>query len=146
MISTKDLPLIRVLSKLKPEDIPPLIDVLPDEATEIICECVYNVLHTDIKLSPKKKSHLKKFIKNNCNIHRLEKIREMQNDTIKRDQELKAEKQKLRNALLLLYNSILATGEVPAVLRDVIITVLYKGKGARDDCTGFNCPSSHDSL
>ena len=42
-----------------------------------------------------------------------------------------------RTALLLLYNSILATGEVPAVLRDVIITVLYKGKGARDDCDNY---------
>ena len=74
MISSKDLPLIRVLSKLKHEDISPLLDILPDEATEIICECVYNVLHTDLKLSPKKKSHLKKFIKSNCNIHRLGKI------------------------------------------------------------------------
>ena len=42
-----------------------------------------------------------------------------------------------RSALLLLYNSILATGEIPAVLRDVIITVLYKGKGARDDCDNY---------
>ena len=42
-----------------------------------------------------------------------------------------------RTALLLLYNSILATGEVPAVLRDVIITVLYKGKGGRDDCNNY---------
>ena len=42
-----------------------------------------------------------------------------------------------RTALSLLYNSILATGEIPAVLRDVIITVLYKGKGARDDCDNY---------
>jgi hypothetical protein len=58
MISSKDLPLIRVLSKLKSEDITPLLDILPDEATEIICECVYNVLHTDIKLSSKKRNHI----------------------------------------------------------------------------------------
>jgi hypothetical protein len=91
MISAKDLPLIRVLSKLKPEDISPLIDVLPDEATEIICECVYNVLHTDIKLSPKKKSHLKKFIKSNCNIHRLEKISKKSIHVSKRRKALKQE-------------------------------------------------------
>ena len=91
MIKSKDLPLIRVLSKLKSEDIIPLLDVLPDEATEIICECVYNVLHTDLKLSSKKKSHLKKFIKSNCNIHRLEKISKKSQPIFKRRKALKQE-------------------------------------------------------
>jgi hypothetical protein len=54
MIQNKDLPLIKVLSSMKPEDLQVILDVLPDDATEIICECVYNVLNTDIKLSPKK--------------------------------------------------------------------------------------------
>ncbi len=54
MIQNKDVPLIKVLSGMKPEDLQVILDVLPDEATEIICECVYNVLNTDIKLSPKK--------------------------------------------------------------------------------------------
>jgi hypothetical protein len=91
MISNKDLPLIKVLSKLKAEDITPLLDVLPNEATEIICECVYNVLHTDLKLSAKKKSHLKKFIKANCNAHRLEKIAKKSVAISKRKKALKQE-------------------------------------------------------
>lgn len=91
MISNKDLPLIKVLSKLKAEDITPLLDVLPNEATEIICECVYNVLHTDIKLSAKKKSHLKNFIKSNCNAHRLEKIAKKSVPISKRKKALKQE-------------------------------------------------------
>jgi hypothetical protein len=91
MISSKDLPLIRVLSKLKSEDITPLLDILPDEATEIICECVYNVLHTDIKLSSKKKSHLKKFIKSNCSLHRLEKISKKSLPVAQRRKALKQE-------------------------------------------------------
>jgi len=35
---------------------------------------------------------------------------------------------------LAMYNTILQSGDMPAILRDVIITVLYKGKGPRDDC------------
>jgi hypothetical protein len=91
MISNKDLPLIRVLSKLKQEDITPLIDVLPDDALEIICECVYNVLHTDLKLSAKKKSHLKKFIKTNCSAHQLQKISKKSIPISKRKKALKQE-------------------------------------------------------
>ena len=40
MIENKHIPLINVLSKMKPEDFKTILDVLPDEATEIICECV----------------------------------------------------------------------------------------------------------
>jgi hypothetical protein len=57
MIQNKHLPLITVLSRMKPEDLSVILDVLPDEATEIICECVYNVLNTDINL-PAKKRHI----------------------------------------------------------------------------------------
>ena len=35
---------------------------------------------------------------------------------------------------LAMYNNILQSRDMPAILRDVIITVLYKGKGPRDDC------------
>jgi hypothetical protein len=91
MITNKDLPLIRVLSKLKAEDINPLLDVLPDSAIEIICESVFNVLHTDIRLSAKKKSHLKKFIRSNCNTHRLQKISKKSIPISKRKKALKQE-------------------------------------------------------
>ena len=91
MIQNKDLPLIKVLSGMKPEDLQVILDVLPDEATEIICECVYNVLNTDIKLSPKKKSHLRKFIKSNCSVHRLSKIAKKSHPISKRRKALKQE-------------------------------------------------------
>ena len=35
---------------------------------------------------------------------------------------------------LAMFNNILQSGDMPAILRDVIITVLYKGKGPRDNC------------
>jgi hypothetical protein len=91
MIQNKDLPLIKVLSSMKPEDLQVILDVLPDDATEIICECVYNVLNTDIKLSPKKKSHLRKFIKSNCSVHRLAKISKKSHPISKRRKALKQE-------------------------------------------------------
>jgi len=70
----KYLPLLKVLRKLNAEDVTSVMDFLTDDAIDNICECVYNILNTDLKLSPKKKSHLKKFIKTNCSIHRLHKI------------------------------------------------------------------------
>jgi hypothetical protein len=36
-----------------------------------------------------------------------------------------------------MYNTILQSGDMPAILRDVIITVLYKGKGPRDICDSY---------
>lgn len=36
-----------------------------------------------------------------------------------------------------MFNDILASGSMPAILRDVIITVLYKGKGPRDNCDNY---------
>ena len=38
---------------------------------------------------------------------------------------------------LVMYNNILQSGEMPAIMRDVIITVLYKGKGPRDICDSY---------
>ena len=38
---------------------------------------------------------------------------------------------------LAMYNDILQSGELPAIMRDVIITVLYKGKGPRDICDSY---------
>jgi hypothetical protein len=36
-----------------------------------------------------------------------------------------------------MYNAILQSGDMPAILRDVIITVLYQGKGPRDICDSY---------
>jgi exonuclease III len=42
-----------------------------------------------------------------------------------------------RATLLQAFNKILSTGNVPALLRDVVITVLYKGKGSKEDCNNY---------
>ena len=38
---------------------------------------------------------------------------------------------------LAMYNEILQSGDMPNIMRDVIITVLYKGKGPRDNCDSY---------
>ena len=38
---------------------------------------------------------------------------------------------------LAVFNEMWQKGEMPEILRDVIITVLYKGKGPRDDCNSY---------
>ena len=38
---------------------------------------------------------------------------------------------------LAMFNDILQSGDMRAILRDVIITVLYKGKGPRDKCGSY---------
>jgi len=53
----------------------------------------------------------------------------------------------LRNALLALFNKALEAGEVPAQWKNVIITAVYKRKGAMDDCNNYRGISllSHNS-
>jgi len=68
------VPLLKVLKTLKGPDLKEILLHLDDTSTNVICECVYNVLHTDLKLSSQKKNGLKKFIKSKCSIHRLKKI------------------------------------------------------------------------
>ena len=68
----KYLNLIRVLKKLKAEERSHIIPYLKTDVVEFICECVHNVLYTDIGI--KNKSNIKKKIKSQCSIHRLKTI------------------------------------------------------------------------
>jgi len=56
-----------------------------------ICECVYNVIHTDLNLPKQKKNKLKNFIKANCSIHRINKIASKKENLFKRRKALKQE-------------------------------------------------------
>jgi hypothetical protein len=87
----KYIPLLNVLKKLKPKEIEGILDFLNDDAIDNICECVYNVIHTDLKLPSKKKSKLRNFIKSNCSVHRLNKISSKKEALFKRRKALKQE-------------------------------------------------------
>jgi len=87
----KYIPLLNILKKLKPTEISGIIDFLNDDAVDNICECVYNVIHTDLNLPKQKKNKLKNFIKANCSIHRINKIASKKENLFKRRKALKQE-------------------------------------------------------
>jgi hypothetical protein len=68
----KYLDLVRIVSKLKPEDRSLLIPYLKTDSVEFLCECVHNVLYTDIGIRNKNK--IKNKLKSQCSVHRLKTI------------------------------------------------------------------------
>ena len=51
----KNLPLYESLKKLPKEALKHVIEHLDDDSIDAICECVYNVVHTNLNMSKKKK-------------------------------------------------------------------------------------------
>ena len=68
----KYLNLIKVLKKLKSEERSHIVPYLKPDVVEFLCECVHNVLYTDIGI--KNKSKIKKKLKSQCSVHRLKII------------------------------------------------------------------------
>jgi len=68
------LALMKLIQSTKGENVDVLIDHIDDKSVDNICECIFNVIHTDLNLPKGKKTHLKKLIKNHCPIHHLNKI------------------------------------------------------------------------
>lgn len=91
MTKAKLLPLIKSFSKMNKDDVSHCVDCLNDETVNGICECVYNVIFTDLKLSPKKQSALKKHLKTKCSIDKIKKITKKSYPVSKRRELLKQE-------------------------------------------------------
>ena len=91
MNKAKLVPLIKSLSKMKQDDVSHCVDCLNDETVDSICECVYNVIFTDLKLSSKKKASLKRHIKTKCSIEKIKKITKKSYPVSKRRELLKQE-------------------------------------------------------
>jgi hypothetical protein len=88
----KDIPLLKVLTKLKGEDFKAMVDTLSDDSVDNVCECVYNLIYNpSLKIASRKKTHLRKFIKSKCSIHRLKNIADKKQPLFKRRQILKQE-------------------------------------------------------
>lgn len=80
----KLIPILKSLSKMKGEEVSHSIDCLNDEAIDDICECVYNVIFTDLKLSARKRASLKKHINQKCSSKRLKLITKRSHPVSKR--------------------------------------------------------------
>ena len=88
----KDIPLLKILTKLKGEDFKAMVDTFNDETVDNVCECVYNLIYNPaLKIGSKKKTNLKKFIKTKCSIHRLKNIADKKQPIFKRRLILKQE-------------------------------------------------------
>ena len=52
----KDIPLLKVLTKLKGEDFKAMVDTLSDDSVDNVCECVYNLIYNpSLKIASRKK-------------------------------------------------------------------------------------------
>lgn len=55
------IPLIKAVSKMDHSELSHTIDCLNDETIDGICECVYNVIFTDLNLTAKKSKFKKAY-------------------------------------------------------------------------------------
>lgn len=83
--------LLRVLKKLPSHEFSGAIDHLSDDAVNCLCETVYNILNTDLKLNQRQKNKLKRHIKTRCSINRLKSISKKEENVSKRRKALKME-------------------------------------------------------
>lgn len=85
------LDLLRVLKKLPPHEFSRTIDHLSDDAVDCLCETVYNILNTDLKLNTRQRNKLKRHIKSRCSINRLKSLSKKEENLSKRRKALKME-------------------------------------------------------
>lgn len=85
------LKLYKALKGLKPDVLSEIIQHLNENSIDALCECVYNVIHTDLSLSPKIKSMLRKKLKSKCSQKNLSSITSKKVSVSKRKQALSQE-------------------------------------------------------
>jgi hypothetical protein len=58
--------LYHALSKMKPNILGDVLEHLSDNSVDDVCECVYNVIKTDLKLPAKTKNKLRRQLRQKC--------------------------------------------------------------------------------
>jgi len=94
MTKKHTLSMIKIIQKLKPEQLDALLDNVSDNFVDELCECVYNVMHSEhvcAKLSKASRTKLKNHIKTRCDIGRIKKISNKKVSLSKRRKLLKQE-------------------------------------------------------
>jgi hypothetical protein len=91
-ISKEKIALYTSLQKLKPEVLGDVIQHLDDRSIDDLCECVYNVIHTDLSLTPSVKKKLRIHLKN-CSGKNLKIITQKKTPVSKRRKALSQEGQ-----------------------------------------------------
>lgn len=89
---TKDfIQFLKFAKSLKKGEFEHLVNYLSDNSIDHICECVFNVINTDLKMNPKKLRKLKNHIKKNMNSKRLKIIANKKVPLLKRRKAIKQE-------------------------------------------------------
>lgn len=91
MIDRKFLQLLQLCQRLKANEFEALIDHLSDQSIDNICECVFNVINTDLKIPKQKCARLRHHIKTKCNVRRIKMIANKNKSVSKRKLAIKQE-------------------------------------------------------
>lgn len=87
----KKLELYKVLNSVPKVTLKHIIKHLDDESIDDICECVFNIIYTDLKLSNKKRSALKTKLHKHCCVKNLKRISNKKLSTSRRRKALMQE-------------------------------------------------------
>jgi hypothetical protein len=90
-LSVRQISFYKSLSKLKPAELSHVISHLDDSGVDSLCECVYNIIYTDLKLDKPKKSKLRKHLRQHCCLKNIKIITNKHHSTIRRRKALQQE-------------------------------------------------------
>jgi hypothetical protein len=74
MINKNFIPILKIMKKLSGEDLNSFLDHLNDTSIDNVCECIFNVVNTDLKLSKAKRLKLRNHVKKNCCLSNIKRI------------------------------------------------------------------------
>ena len=74
MLNKNFVKLLRQIKKMSNKDFAKFVSKVDDETINDLCECVYNVINTDLNFTKRKKKCLKDHVHKNCSRIRLNKI------------------------------------------------------------------------
>lgn len=74
MISQATIKILKRVKKMTSKEFSKFIKDADDDVINDLCECVFNVINTDLRFKKKKKTCLKQHIHQNCSKLRLKKI------------------------------------------------------------------------
>lgn len=79
------------LNKLGDKNLIEVLNHLNDQAIDVLCECIYNSIYTDLNISKSKKKRIKKFFTNKKALHNLKLITNKTTPIIKKRKALNQE-------------------------------------------------------
>lgn len=91
MVPKTIIGLLKKIKKMSPQQFSTMVETINDKTVDDLCQCVYNVIYTDLHFSKKKKTCLKKHIHKNCSKARLKMLSEKSAPLSKRRKAMRQE-------------------------------------------------------